>query len=79
MTYELTHSLDPANIDDALLGERMRTIRDRLLVACDWTQLPDTPVDRDAWATYRQALRNFPATWTPGPTVTFPDAPNETE
>lgn len=79
MTYELTHSLDPANIDDALLGERMRTIRDRLLAACDWTQLPDAPVDRDAWATYRQQLRDFPSTWTPASTVTFPTAPNETE
>jgi hypothetical protein len=32
----------------------------------DWTQLPDSPVDRVAWAVYRQALRdvttqlNFP-------------------
>lgn len=53
----------------------MRAIRDRLLVESDWTQLPDAPVDRDAWATYRQQLRDFPATWTPGPTANFPDTP----
>ena len=53
----------------------MRSIRDRLLAASDWTQLPDAPVDKTAWATYRQALRDFPSTWTPGPTADFPDPP----
>ena len=53
----------------------MRSIRDGLLAASDWTQLPDAPVDKTAWATYRQALRDFPSTWTPGPTADFPDPP----
>ena len=79
MTYDLTSPLDPEIIPDEYLVERMRIIRGRLLAACDWTQLPDAPVDRDAWATYRQQLRDFPSTWTPAPTVTFPTAPNETE
>jgi hypothetical protein len=35
--------------------------RDGLLAATDWTQLPDAPVDREAWAAYRQALRDLPA------------------
>lgn len=61
--------------DPAILTARMRIIRDRLLVESDWTQLPDAPVDRAAWAKYRQALRDFPAKWTPAPTVTFPEAP----
>ena len=60
---------------DADLTRLMRAYRDRLLAESDWTQLPDAPVDRVAWATYRQALRDFPATWTPGPTATFPVAP----
>jgi hypothetical protein len=30
------------------------------LAASDWTQVADTPVDRAAWATYRQALRDVP-------------------
>ena len=75
MTYDLTSSLDPETVPDEWLVERMRLHRDRLLAASDWTQLPDAPVNRDAWATYRQALRDFPASWTPGPTVTFPVAP----
>lgn len=53
----------------------MRRFRNRLLALSDWTQLTDAPVDRQAWATYRQALRDFPATWTAGPTADFPDTP----
>lgn len=75
MIYNLTSPLDPETVPDEYLVERMRLHRDRLLVESDWTQLPDAPVDRAAWATYRQALRDFPSTWTPGPTVTFPDKP----
>lgn len=40
---------------------RDRVIRDSLLVACDWTQVADAPIDKIAWANYRQALRNIPA------------------
>lgn len=39
-------------------GEQVRQQRNTLLVACDWTQLPDAPVDQTAWAAYRQALRD---------------------
>jgi hypothetical protein len=30
-----------------------------MLAESDWTQLPDAPVDKEAWATYRQALRDI--------------------
>ncbi len=33
--------------------------RDSLLLSSDWTQLSDTPVDREAWRVYRQALRDI--------------------
>lgn len=75
MIYDLTTPFDPDNIPDEWLIERMRLHRDRLLAESDWTQLPDTPVDHAAWGAYRQVLRDFPATWTPSPTVTFPHAP----
>jgi hypothetical protein len=39
---------------------RLRAERDARLAACDWTQLPDSPVDKSAWASYRQALRDIP-------------------
>ena len=60
-----------------ILTVRMRIRRDALLAASDWTQTADAPVDKAAWATYRQALRDFPATWTPGPEANFPEAPQE--
>ena len=63
------------NVPDEWLIERMRLHRNRLLAESDWTQLPDTPIDRQAWANYRQALRDFPATWTPASTVNFPERP----
>ena len=56
--------------------QAMRSQRDAFLAASDWTQVSDAPVDKAAWAAYRQALRDFPATWTPGPTAEFPEPPN---
>lgn len=46
----------------------LRADRSALLAACDWTQLPDTPLseaDRTAWCDYRQALRDLPETVDP--------------
>ena len=57
------------------LIERMRNARNALLVESDWAMIADTPTDKTVWATYRQTLRDFPATWTPGPTVNFPEKP----
>jgi hypothetical protein len=54
---------------------QMRAVRNDLLAQSDWSQLPDATCDRQAWATYRQALRDFPATWTVGPEADFPDTP----
>jgi hypothetical protein len=75
MIYDLTSTLDPETVPDEWFFDRMRHYRDRLLAESDWTQLEDAPVDRQAWADYRQALRDFPSSWTPAPTVTFPDKP----
>jgi hypothetical protein len=38
----------------------IRAERDRKLVESDWTQVIDAPVNQEAWAAYRQALRNIP-------------------
>jgi hypothetical protein len=62
-------------IKDAEQAKSVRQSRSDRLADCDWTQVADSPVDKAAWATYRQALRDittqngFP--WT----VTWPDAP----
>jgi hypothetical protein len=42
-------------------ASEIRTERNRLLTASDWTQLPDVlEALRSAWAIYRQALRDIP-------------------
>jgi len=54
----------------------MRAERNHLLTQSDWTQTADNPMSNTAaWATWRQQLRDFPATWTPADTVDFPDPP----
>lgn len=70
------NQLGLAQTDDLdVLSARMRYQRDRLLAESDWTQTNDAPVDREAWATYRQQLRDFPSTWEPSETAEFPDPP----
>ena len=39
----------------------VRAERNSLLASSDWTQVADAPVDKAAWATYRQALRDITA------------------
>lgn len=39
----------------------VRSDRNERLVNTDWTQVADAPVDKAAWATYRQALRDVTA------------------
>ena len=42
---------------------QVRAQRNSLLDLCDWTQLPDAPLtaeQKQAWAEYRQALRDVP-------------------
>ena len=75
----LRSEFDDENIPDDYLIERMRIARNDLLAASDWTQMPDSPLadnKKAEWATYRQALRDFPATWTPADTANLPDKPS---
>ena len=62
-------------IKDAEQAEKTRSQRTDKLKGSDWTQVADAPVDKAAWATYRQALRDITAQ--PGfPWDTqWPDAP----
>jgi len=39
----------------------VRLKRNQLLVDCDWTQLPDAPVNANEWSIYRQTLRDVTA------------------
>jgi hypothetical protein len=53
---EFPDATDPQKMD------QVRLWRNTELVRTDWTQVADAPVDASAWATYRQALRDLPAT-----------------
>ena len=59
-----TFTFNPAFPDatDAQKLRQVRLWRNAQLAATDWTQLADAPVDASAWATYRQQLRDLPAT-----------------
>jgi hypothetical protein len=52
-----------------------RFFRNLRLKESDWTQTKDSPVNKQAWAIYRQALRDLPnhPTW---PKVDWPTQPN---
>ena len=75
------HEFDP--VTDSWVDQRtpetewplVRAKRDRLLLECDWTQLPDVPLaTKEVWATYRQALRDV--TLQPDPfNIVWPVAP----
>lgn len=56
----------------------LRAERDRRLLACDWTDLPNAPLSeaqRAAWLAYRQALRDMPETTEDPAAPVWPTAP----
>ena len=56
----------------------VRAERDRLLTASDWTQVADAPLTasvKQAWADYRQALRDIPQTQNNPDSIVWPEVP----
>lgn len=77
---DIIHELDnyrEVSVDDldSKLFKRIRKWRDNELTKSDWTQIADTPVDKAAWASYRQALRDLPASNLDPRKIDFPVAP----
>ena len=71
--------LAPEGNENAYYIDQMRAWRDDLLRQSDWTQMSDSPLSdskKQEWATYRQALRDFPSDWVPSDTANFPDQPS---
>lgn len=59
----------------SLQWQKIRFERDELLSKSDWTQLPDVSnVDKTAWATYRQQLRDITTQADPF-NITWPSTP----
>lgn len=60
------------------LAVEVRAQRDALLSACDWTQMPDSPLSEEekaAYQTYRQALRDVPQQEGFPETISWPEEP----
>ena len=71
-------------LDNAEPMRLLRVERDRLLAACDWRASSDL-ILADSWKTYRQSLRDLPASASPKldsngnldmSSVTFPTEPS---
>ena len=57
----------------------LRHLRDILLRESDWTQFTDSPLadsKKTEWKTYRQALRDLPATESDPENASFPTKPS---
>lgn len=61
--------------EDEQQAQAVRSQRNSLLTECDWTQVEDAPVNKVAWAAYRQALREVPDQEGFPWNVTWPDKP----
>ena len=55
--------------------EQIKLWRNAELACTDWTQIADAPTNKEAWATYRQALRDLPAQGGLADDAEFPNAP----
>lgn len=62
-------------VSDEVYLARLRHWRDKELARTDWTQVADAPVNAAAWATYRQALRDLPASNKDPRAIELPVAP----
>lgn len=54
----------------------VRRERNERLTASDWTQVADAPVNQQAWAAYRQALRDLPSVYSGEGPIPWPVAPS---
>ena len=60
VALEAAQALELEKSENQKLVMQVLTDRKAKLLASDWTQLPDVPLEtKQAWATYRQALRDI--------------------
>lgn len=65
--YRIVNGIPTAKTQEELEQKRLEELvreirfsRDVKLKKSDWTQVPDAPVDQEAWKVYRQELRDLP-------------------
>jgi len=68
-------SLIVENADNEQQFDYVRAVRNAELAATDWTQVADAQCDKTAWAEYRQALRDLPASNKDPKKIKFPTRP----
>jgi hypothetical protein len=73
--YVVGNAPEAPDIATPAQWEAIRAQRDAKLAASDWTQLADAPVYTEAWATYRQELRDLPQVQTDPFNITWPVEP----
>lgn len=49
-------------VDESTWWSRLRYWRDEELKKTDWVMTVDAPTNKEAWGSYRQALRDLPET-----------------
>ena len=84
--HQLNHANKQVNIEKGKLvlvdrpitvtWQLIRDKRNGLLDSSDYTQIPDFPGDRAAWASYRQQLRDIPQKYSKPEDVVWPEKPN---
>ena len=78
MTNFVSNFGNDNEVSDLVYLARMRYWRDTELARTDWTQVLDAPVDKEAWAEYRQALRDLPASNADPRKIELPEIPGGT-
>ena len=78
----ITLQADPSKVQAKIqqAWTALRTERNARLAACDWTQMPDSPLSqaaRASWSDYRQSLRDLPENATDPTQVTWPVSPSQ--
>jgi hypothetical protein len=75
MTKFISNLGNDDEVSDEIYLARLRYWRDTELERTDWTQIADVPVDKAAWAKYRQVLRDLPASNPDARLIELPNAP----
>jgi len=63
------------NISNELKWESIRGFRNRLLSESDWTQLSDSPLEKNLWENDPTELRNIPQNFVNPEAVIWPPKP----
>jgi hypothetical protein len=71
----ILHPFDVETATNDQIAVCIRAWRNRQLALSDWTQLSDAPVNKSAWATYRQELRDMMQQTNDPKVIVFPVPP----